>query len=116
MQFGSGPRQTPAGPHSGAFIESGVHRRQFAGEKFVIVAKLQQLGVGIFQQLDGGFRAYRAVAARLGEETNVITICKTILSGTAPGQIRDQASGFASAPLRDLFEEARANKTNCRTN
>ena len=32
----------------------------------------------------------------------MITICKTILSGTAPGQIRDQTSGLASAPLRDL--------------
>jgi hypothetical protein len=32
----------------------------------------------------------------------VKTICKTILSGTAPGQIRDQASGLASDPLRDL--------------
>ena len=32
----------------------------------------------------------------------MITICKTILSGTAPGQIRDQASGLVSAPLRDL--------------
>ena len=30
------------------------------------------------------------------------TICKTILSGAAPGQIRDEASGLASAPLRDL--------------
>ena len=32
----------------------------------------------------------------------MITICKTILSGTAPGQIRDRVSGLASAPLRDL--------------
>ncbi len=32
----------------------------------------------------------------------MITISKTILSGTAPGQIRDQTSGLASAPLRDL--------------
>ena len=32
----------------------------------------------------------------------MITICKTILSGTAPEQIRDQTSGLASASLRDL--------------
>jgi hypothetical protein len=35
----------------------------------------------------------------------MITISKVILSGAAPGQIRDQASGLASAPLRDLAAE-----------
>jgi len=32
----------------------------------------------------------------------MITICKTILSGSTPGRIRDQTEGLASAPLRDL--------------
>jgi hypothetical protein len=32
----------------------------------------------------------------------VISISKTVLSGTAPEQIRDQTAGLASAPLRDL--------------
>ena len=32
----------------------------------------------------------------------MITICKTVLSGSVPGQIRDQTEGLASAPLRDL--------------
>jgi len=36
------------------------------------------------------------------EEKGVISICKTILSGTAPEQVRDQTSGLASASLRDL--------------
>jgi hypothetical protein len=36
------------------------------------------------------------------EEKGVISICKTILSGTAPEQIGDQTSGLASASLRDL--------------
>jgi hypothetical protein len=35
----------------------------------------------------------------------MITISKTILSGTTPGQIRQQATGLASAPLRDLAAE-----------
>ena len=30
------------------------------------------------------------------------TICKAILSGSTPGQIRDQAEGLAPARLRDL--------------
>ena len=32
----------------------------------------------------------------------MITIRKVILSGSTPGQIRDQTQGLASAPLRDL--------------
>jgi hypothetical protein len=32
----------------------------------------------------------------------MITISKVILSGAAPEQIRDQACGLASAPLREL--------------
>jgi hypothetical protein len=32
----------------------------------------------------------------------VIKICKAILSGSAPGQIREQTKGLVSAPLRDL--------------
>jgi hypothetical protein len=35
----------------------------------------------------------------------MITIGKVILSGTTPGQIRQQAAGLASAPLRDLAAE-----------
>jgi DMSO/TMAO reductase YedYZ molybdopterin-dependent catalytic subunit len=38
----------------------------------------------------------------------MITISKVILSGAAPGQIRDQTSGLASAPLRDLAAELAA--------
>ena len=78
------------------------------------------------------FRAYRTVAALTGEdirrspprgrpgrprlrprrsqvspafvreETGVISICKTILSGKPPEQIRDRTEGLDSAPLRDL--------------
>jgi hypothetical protein len=32
----------------------------------------------------------------------MITICKTVLSGSEPGQIREQTEGLASAPLREL--------------
>ncbi len=32
----------------------------------------------------------------------MITICKTVLSGSTPGRIRDETGGLASAPLRDL--------------
>jgi hypothetical protein len=32
----------------------------------------------------------------------VITICKTVLSGTTPEQIREQTEGLAPARLRDL--------------
>ena len=32
----------------------------------------------------------------------MIKISKVILSGSTPGQIRDQTQGLASAPLRDL--------------
>jgi hypothetical protein len=32
----------------------------------------------------------------------MIKICKTVLSGSAPGKIRDETEGLASAPLRDL--------------
>jgi hypothetical protein len=32
----------------------------------------------------------------------VIKICKTVLSGAAPGHIREQAAGLASAQLREL--------------
>ena len=32
----------------------------------------------------------------------MITISKAVLSGSTPGQIRDQTQGLASAPLRDL--------------
>ena len=35
----------------------------------------------------------------------MITISKVILSGAAPGQIRQQAAGLASASLRDLAAE-----------
>lgn len=35
----------------------------------------------------------------------MITISKVILSGTTPAQIRQQAAGLASAPLRDLAAE-----------
>lgn len=32
----------------------------------------------------------------------MISICKTVVSGADPEQIRDQTAGLASAPLRDL--------------
>lgn len=32
----------------------------------------------------------------------MITICKTVLSGAAPGRVREQAGGLAPAGLRDL--------------
>jgi hypothetical protein len=32
----------------------------------------------------------------------MITICKTVLSGAAPGQARELAAGLAPAPLREL--------------
>jgi len=32
----------------------------------------------------------------------VITICKAVLSGAAPGRVREQAGGLAPAGLRDL--------------
>jgi hypothetical protein len=44
----------------------------------------------------------RGLPVFVREETGVISICKTILSGTPPDQIRDRTSGLASAPLRDL--------------
>ena len=40
--------------------------------------------------------------ALVREETGVISICKTILSGQPPEQIRDRTEGLDSAPLRDL--------------
>jgi len=40
--------------------------------------------------------------ALVREETGVISICKTILSGAPPEQIRDRTEGLDSAPLRDL--------------
>lgn len=43
-----------------------------------------------------------AAAPGEGREPGVITICKTILSGSTPGQIRDQTEGLAPARLRDL--------------
>ena len=55
-----------------------------------------------------GTRRPLSPAPVLGRETSMITISKVILSGAAPGQIRDQASGLASAPLRDLAAELRA--------
>lgn len=32
----------------------------------------------------------------------MITVCKTVLSGAAPGRARELAAGLASAPLREL--------------
>ena len=32
----------------------------------------------------------------------MVIICKTVLSGSAPGQIREQVEGLAPAQLRDL--------------
>lgn len=29
-------------------------------------------------------------------------VCKTVLSGSEPGQVRDQAAGLPTGPLRDL--------------
>ena len=47
--------------HSGALVERSVHRRQFAGEQFVVVAEFQQLRVGVLEQLNGGLGARFAV-------------------------------------------------------
>ena len=44
----------------------------------------------------------RGLPAFKREETSVISICKTVVSGADPEQIRDQTAGLASAPLRDL--------------
>jgi hypothetical protein len=44
----------------------------------------------------------RGLPAFLRGETGVISICKTVLSGTPSEQIRDQTAGLASAPLREL--------------
>jgi hypothetical protein len=43
-----------------------------------------------------------AAGAAEGEGPCVIKICKAILSGSAPGQIREHTEGLASAPLREL--------------
>ncbi len=56
----------------------------------------------------GGHRRPLSPAPVMGRGTGMITISKVILSGAAPGQIRDQASGLASAPLRDLAAELAA--------
>ena len=50
----------------------------------------------------------RGLPAFKREETSVISICKTVVSGADPEQIRDQTTGLASAPLRKLAAELAA--------
>jgi hypothetical protein len=67
------------------------HRKQWRHDSFPGYIRIKLSGV---KALTG--------RALVREETGVISICKTILSGTPPEQIRDRTEGLDSAPLRDL--------------
>ena len=55
-------RGAPAGKDSGrAAVHEIVNALQFAGQQFVVVAEFEELRVGVFEQLDDGFRAARRV-------------------------------------------------------
>jgi hypothetical protein len=50
-------RQTPARQSPGLVAEGIVDTVENAGEEFIVVAELKELGVGVFEELDGGLGA-----------------------------------------------------------
>src|SRR5215469_18272602 len=55
MKFGSGAGGPPAGPEAGASrFEEVVDVLQLMRHEIVVVAELEELGVGVLQKLDGG--------------------------------------------------------------
>src|SRR5579863_37146 len=67
MQLSGGAGGAPARPQAGASsIEEIVNVFEFLGQKFVVVAELEQLRVGVLQQLDGGFGAGGSVVNESG--------------------------------------------------
>src|SRR5271163_3057266 len=62
VKFGGGFSGAPARPEAAASaVEEVVDLFELPGEQFVVVAELEQLGVGILQELDGGLGADCAV-------------------------------------------------------
>ena len=58
VQFRRGAGGAPARPEAGASgVEEVVDVFEFLGEQFVVVAELEQLRVGVLQELDGGLGA-----------------------------------------------------------
>lgn len=54
MQTLGGPRQAPACEPAGFLLQGVVSTVEHPREQLIIMAKLEQLGVGVFQQLDRG--------------------------------------------------------------
>lgn len=57
VEVGGGAGEAPAEEDSGALFERVVDGVELAGEEVVVVAELEELGVGVLEELDGGLRA-----------------------------------------------------------
>src|SRR5579863_9540689 len=107
VQFRSGAGGAPARPEAGASrVEEVVDIFELAGEEFVVVAELEQLRVGVLQELDGGFGAGGRVVDEGGvpsDDGEVVGIVRNArlqhFLSFAFGELR----GFSADDLGDLI-------------
>src|SRR6267154_1898222 len=87
IQAASAARQAPAGKKTFAAFQRAVYVRKQAGEHFIVVAKFQQLRVGILEQVDDGGSRVGFVVNERGRPTDHDQVSRIVRQSAAKNLI-----------------------------
>src|SRR6267142_3623049 len=104
IQAAGTAREAPAGKKTFAACQRAVYVRKEVGEHFIVVAKFQQLRVGVFEQVDDCGGRVGFVINERGGPTDHDQVCRIVRKSATKNLVTlgsGQRSEFAAHKLRD---------------